>query len=83
MPECKAEFVNFSAKREPAADQIGFPGKTDIDKGGKLWYNKKNEKSGCGAAGSARRLGRRCRRFEPCHSDQKSAEDEVFHPTFG
>ena len=26
--------------------------------------------SGCGAVGSARRLGRRCRRFEPCHSDQ-------------
>ena len=25
--------------------------------------------SGCGAVGSARRLGRRCRRFEPCHSD--------------
>ena len=36
--------------------------------------------SGCGAAGSARRLGRRCRRFEPCHSDQKSAENEVFAP---
>ena len=26
--------------------------------------------SGCGAVGSARRLGRRCRRFESCHSDQ-------------
>ena len=25
--------------------------------------------SGCGAVGSARRLGRRCRRFESCHSD--------------
>lgn len=29
----------------------------------------KNAFSGCGAVGSARRLGRRCRRFEPCHSD--------------
>ena len=28
--------------------------------------------SGCGAVGSARHLGCRCRRFEPCHSDQKS-----------
>ena len=26
--------------------------------------------SGCGAVGSARHLGCRCRRFEPCHSDQ-------------
>ena len=25
--------------------------------------------SGCGAVGSARHLGCRCRRFEPCHSD--------------
>ena len=39
--------------------------------------------SGCGAVGSARRLGRRCRRFESCHSDQKSAENEAFCPTFG
>ena len=39
--------------------------------------------SGCGAAGSARSLGLRCRRFEPCHSDQKSAENEVFRPAFG
>ena len=39
--------------------------------------------SGCGAVGSARSLGLRCRRFEPCHSDQKSAENEVFRPTFG
>ena len=28
--------------------------------------------SGCGAVGSARHLGCRCRRFEPCHSDQKT-----------
>ena len=28
-------------------------------------------------------LGRRCRRFESCHSDQKSAENEAFCPTFG
>ena len=39
--------------------------------------------SGCGAAGSARSLGLRCRRFESGHSDQKSAENEVFSPTFG
>ena len=39
--------------------------------------------SGCGAAGSARSLGLRCRRFESGHSDQKSVENEVFHPTFG
>ena len=32
--------------------------------------------SGCGAVGSARRLGRRCRRFESCHSDQKSKRED-------
>ena len=32
--------------------------------------------SGCSAVGSARGLGPRCRRFESCHSDQKSAENE-------
>ena len=31
--------------------------------------------SGCGAAGSARSLGLRCRRFESGHSDQKSRSD--------
>ena len=31
--------------------------------------------SGCGAVGSARRLGRRCRRFESCHSDQNRGFD--------
>ena len=36
--------------------------------------------SGCSAVGSARGLGPRCRRFESCHSDQKSAENEVFAP---
>ena len=76
-------FREFSGKRGRQADQIDFPGKTDIDKSGKLWYNKTNEKSGCGAAGSARSLGLRCRRFESGHSDQKSAENEVFRPTFG
>ena len=39
--------------------------------------------SGCSAVGSARGLGPRCRRFESCHPDQKSAENEVFRPTFG
>lgn len=28
------------------------------------------------------RLGLRCRRFESGHSDQKSAENDVFRPTF-
>ena len=28
--------------------------------------------SGCGAVGSARALGARCRRFKSCHSDQKA-----------
>ena len=30
--------------------------------------------SGCGAVGSARALGARCRRFKSCHSDQKSTD---------
>ena len=38
--------------------------------------------SGCGAVGSARRLGRRCRRFEPCHSDQKPTENKPFSTYF-
>ena len=38
--------------------------------------------SGCGAAGSARSLGLRCRRFESGHSDQKSVENKVFSPHF-
>ena len=34
----------------------------------------------CGAVGSAPALGAGCRRFESCHLDQKSAENEVFDP---
>ena len=37
-----------------------------------LLFCKFNIFSGCSAVGSARALGARCRRFESCHSDQKS-----------
>ena len=43
----------------------------------------KLNKSGCGAVGSARHLGCRCRRFEPCHSDQILTENRGFTSTFG
>ena len=43
----------------------------------------KLNKSGCGAVGSARHLGCRCRRFEPCHSDQILTEFRGFTSTFG
>ena len=40
------------------------------------------QKTRCGAAGSARALGARCRRFESCHLDQKvpySMSKELFY----
>ena len=43
-----------------------------------IWRGRRKERSeflltttGCSAAGSARGLGPRCRRFESCHSDQR------------
>ena len=39
---------------------------------GWLSYSESEIIAGCGAVGSARRLGRRCRRFESCHSDHQA-----------
>ena len=76
-------FREFSGKRGIQAAQMDSSAKRILTKAANCGTIRKTKQSGCGAAGSARRLGRRCRRFESCHSDEKSAENEVFRPTFG
>ena len=39
-------------------------------------------KSRCGAAGSARALGARCRRFESCHLDHFGSKKQFLEPFF-
>ena len=87
FPNTEGDFFHPAPPRTAPATRKGFPMHAGdffhpaLDSRQKICYNKEHERTpGCGAVGSARRLGRRCRRFESCHSDQKGSGINVPEP---